>query len=86
MDLRSISLPSNGGAGPWGKPELFWIGLGAVPARSKKSRHKIRQEPAAVRDFSALCVRFGSSATESVDATPRWMSALPRKRTSDLGV
>ena len=23
MDLRAISLPSNEGPGPWGKPELF---------------------------------------------------------------
>src|SRR5262245_7760449 len=36
---------------------------------------------AALRDFSPVFVRFGSSATDAVEAALRFMSALLRKRT-----
>jgi hypothetical protein len=39
-------------------------------------------EPAALRDFSPVFVRFGSSTTDAVKAARSSMSALPRKRTS----
>src|SRR5262249_48864177 len=39
--------------------------------------------PTALRDFSAVYVRFGSSATEEIEAVPRRMSASLQKRTSE---
>ena len=41
----------------------------------------MRQEAAALRDFSPIYVRFGSFATESAGFTFRPMSASPRKQT-----
>jgi hypothetical protein len=42
----------------------------------------VRRKPcSAVRDFGTANARLGSFATEAVGATPRSMSALPRKRT-----
>src|SRR5262249_55940206 len=40
------------------------------------------RKPTALRDFNPAFVRFGSSATEAAETTPRCMSASPQKRTN----
>src|SRR5262249_33414528 len=45
---------------------------------------KVRDETAALRDFSPVFVRFGSFATEMMGAIQRHMSALPPKADIDL--
>jgi hypothetical protein len=40
---------------------------------------RLRQETAALRDFSAFDVRFESKAAETIGVTQRPMSALPPK-------
>jgi hypothetical protein len=58
------------------------VGVGAP---TKDSLHG-RWNSAALRDFDPAYDRCGSFATGAVEATPRCMSAAPRKRTSDLRV
>jgi hypothetical protein len=42
----------------------------------RTARHKIRQEPAALRDFTPTYAACGSFATEAVEATRACMSAF----------
>src|SRR5207245_4457455 len=70
-------------------PQKGWQVLGADLNHSESTRAPAvpqgiarRQETAALRDLDQAYVRFGSLATEEVEATRSSMSALPRKQTN----
>src|SRR5215831_14869291 len=53
--------------------------MAAVPFPNPPPPRPLCREPAALRDFSPLNVRFGSKVDEEIEATRRRMSALPPK-------
>ena len=62
---------------PRKRPQVLGVDLNR--SESRRCRHTIRQEAAALRDFNLADVHFGSKAAEMIGTVQRPMSALSPK-------
>jgi hypothetical protein len=92
-ELAALHLLDRIGLSRWAVWEDEEIGLrgpnlsgsAISQARSVVKRWLARQGTAALRDFRAADVRYGSFATDAVEATRACMSALPPKADIERG-